>query len=464
MEDLNPMKRMIYVLMPVLVLALATTAFAAGKAVTTVEDHKDTLQVTVCGEVDLDYIHRSDELTELIFGTNSESNLVEGEVDINLTADLSNNVQVLVGLSTQRVTGVNAEEVFGENGEDTELYVEVARITVSEFLDPAIGLELGVVDPKFQVSNIGGAIFDPCNSDEIDTTFSAGANALTTGRDELQPTGLVATYERDKLGLKLLALPAIVEAGAGGDRDDEAAWGAQLFYDMAGSIGAAGEGSQLAIMAVMHNAENGNGGVESAFWTLGGGISLVGVTENLDVFGEVYFQFGDAYEDGAGDMVDAGGIALQVGAQLNLEGDNKPYIRGIITHLSGDDDAADADEDGFASYESISDLLILEDQNFGVNVRNNYTAIKGMGGLTTEMAGNAVELKGVIGFAQTVEDVAGEDALGIEVDALVVIHLNAQAAITGGVAFLSSSDVLEQLTSNTEDSTWLFTLGANAGF
>jgi hypothetical protein len=435
--------------------------------------------------MDLDYVHMNGEIVEdkgAADGTD-ETNLISGHTNIRLDIDLANNVSAVLDLGNY-VDAVLAggtifptNGFFGNDGEVTGVNVTEASVTLAEFLNPALTFKLGVNPYAIHFVPGGSLLFEPRYSDTLVSTMSptasvapavsptAGLGVVTVqgAINELQPTGLVATYAREDIKLDFLVLPSIDDNGD--MTADESAYG--IVFDYA-SEALGKEGSHAGGTLMLFNAAGMSG---SGIITVGGGATLVETwMERLTLFGELYFQFGSAFDQDGMDA-DAGGFAFQLGGQYNFDAEQKPWIVGKLTWLTGDDSATDADEDNFLSYETINDLLIIEDQYFGMNVRSNYMAFKILGGLSLSVGGekNNFDLTGAFGFARMSEDVtlgtSSEDGLGIELDVCGAYHLNKQTTLDIQVGLLFSSDVLEGLTgNNNEDSAWMFSLGVNAGF
>ncbi|MFN3485024.1 MAG: hypothetical protein ACK44W_06030, partial [Planctomycetota bacterium] len=232
-----------------------------------------------------------------------------------------------------------------------------------------------------------------------------------------------------------------------------------------------------AILALSSFGDSGAiSGSDTSVFTLGGGVTLRNLVPNLELYGEIYFQFGNAGTTVTTGL-DAAGIAFQIGAHYQLEGDLAPWVAANITWISGDGDDSPTDDEvgNFLSYENVNDLAILEDMYLGFDWDTNYVAIKVSGGVTLSVAGGKdnLELSAIVGFCRAHEDVqfasGGEDALGNEIDVKARWILNKQAAITALFAYLAGSDVLEESmggSSNpdSEDNAMLYTLGVDLKF
>jgi hypothetical protein len=251
------MKRITYALVPVLVLALAAGAFAQEKPI--VSNTADTAKITVSGGIDLDYIYYNGELLEVKSGTpESDTNVIAGHVNVRLNAELTNKIVAVVDLGNYVDAG---NGYFGMDPEVTGVQILEASVTLNQFLNEALTFKLGVNPYAIHFVPGGSLLFDPRWSDTLITT--TGILPVGANPNELQPTGLVATYKRQDITFDMVMLPAIAEGGA--TSDDEAAYG--LVFDYANeSLGQ--KGSHVGATLMLFNV----GGVKgSQIITLGGG-------------------------------------------------------------------------------------------------------------------------------------------------------------------------------------------------
>lgn len=471
------MKRITWFLMPALLLALTASAFAqGGKGVTTDPDMKDTVSVTLSGHADMDFVYRSKEILETAAGGNQRSaTAIEGNISLALNVELTEKVSATVELSTLTQDATLGRMTYGRNTEGSAIWFTEANVKCEDFFQEGLDVTAGIAPKSWKLRSEGGSlVWDPRNSGSFIGDMSTGvAVNIPTGWDELQATGLIVEYERDQIKLMLAALPSVIEGGAGvlnvggNPNNDESNYVLGGTYDL--SEQGLGEGSQIGLMAAIFDGPDFGGGAVTVY-TIGGGVDLFGLVENLEVYGEVYFQFGDAGRAGTQD-IDAGGLAIQLGAKYNFQHDVKPWLEAKLTWFSGDDNNADADEENFLGYESVEDLAILESQYWGLNVSSNYMAIKVSGGIVLSVADGQdnLEIDVIAAIANTSEDIVfsptvSEDALGSEIDVNVTYHVNKQLNFNAGAAFVFGSDIMENATADQDDSAMLFRLGCDLKF
>lgn len=451
---------------PAFVLALALSAAAQEKPVTTRKDNTDTVKVSVSGNAVLDYIYRSRGITSMQQAVNQDSeNTFEGELGVRFDVEMSDKVALVLEIGRERVDGTF--DTFGNAGAE-DIVLRELRVIIGDFLTPGLQFQVGIPEWEFNVRGKGGAVaFAPRRSESAYNNIStfedvAGTMAGRAGNpNELDPVGFVFKYVREQLQLDVVLLPAVIEGGE--MSDDESLWAVDVLYSLDN------KGSRIGgILALM-----GSPGSPSTAFTFGGGAAWNGI-DSLELFAEVYFQFGDIAEAGA-DEVDLGGLALRVGGMWTAQGGTFS-VGAMIDLRSGDGDTAggtDDTVDSFISYESINDLLILEDQYFGLDWDTNILAIKFLAELPLQVKQkNDLILSAILGICRTNEDVqfaSGEDALGNEIDVRARWSVTKQAALNAAIAFLLGSDILEEsmggsANDDSDDSAFIFTFGADLRF
>lgn len=457
---------------PAIVLGLALSAAAQEKAVTTKKDMTDTVKVTVSGKVVLDYVWRSKELEPFIDVINQASsgeseNSFEGFGALRFDVEMSDKVAVVVEVGTERVDNGVIQAWGQASAQDSlDIVLREANLVIGDFLTPGLWMQAGISTWAFDVRGRGSAFaFDPRHSQ----SFARNREVISTGNtgapEELQPVGGVFTYKREALTLDVVLLPATIEGGPASA--DEALYAVDLFY------GFDNRGSRVAAILAVVDLGDGGGfsGSNGAVFTFGGGVLLNGLVPNLELYGEIYFQFGDAGELIAADEdLSAGGFAFQVGGQYTLE--NGIWLGANITMRSGDDDADDEVEN-FMSYENVNDLLIIEDMYFGLDWDTNYFAIKFSAGIPLQVRQkDDLWITAILGICRAQEDVqfagSGEDGLGNELDVRARWSVTKQVALHAAIALLFGSDILEEaldaLGQEDDDSAILWTIGADLGF
>ncbi len=509
------MKKIGFVLMPAFVLALALSAAAQAtggqeKPLTTDKMMDQTVKVTVTGRVVLDMVWRSAGVT---FGTEGFSpspappglpvdhsdseNTFEGYVAVAFNVDLSDKISVVVEIGNTRIEGNSINEWGNTSAEVIRL--REAHINIAELFTPETKAQVGISTWDFDIRGKGSSFaFDPRHSASITKNHDHDADeigdiASRTGMPgELNPVGGSFCYSREAITVGLVLLPAVIEGG--NPSVDESLYAVWFMYNLDQVGKGSRVGAILAVSAFELTTRPDPSGVDTSLWTFGFGADLNNVgMQGLEIYGEFYFQFGNAGQidvSGTADQedIDADGYAFQIGGvYTHMVANPMPVWVGLnFTYVSGDDDeivgpgATDDTNSKFLSYENINDLLVLEDMYYGFDWDTNYLAFKISGGTTMSVGSGKdnLELSLIIGIARTAEDVrysvggvqvATEDKLGNEVDFRAKYLLNKQVSVHAALGFLFGSDVLEESMrrsgdTDEEDSAQVFVVGTDLRF
>lgn len=407
-------------------------------------ERTDTLRILVTGRVNFDLVFRDAELTDTRLGSGEDEFTIEGDLKLRLDLEMQENIAATVTIRNKRLAE-GATLAIGSNPEATGVIFDEANITVNDFLTASLKMTLGILQPTFDIRGRGSAFFfDPAHSDPLTAKLGASGTVFAAGlEDELQPAGVALTYNRENVTFGAWILPAVIEGGRA--TDDEAAYALWFLW-------AFEKGTRFGAIFNVSSVP----GHDTSLYTLGGGITLHGLVDGLELYGEIYFQFGDA-----GPSLDAGGLGTQIGAEYRFT-EHGIFLSANFTYVSGDDDALDSDLDSFVSYENVNDLLILEDPWFGIDLDHNYLSVKIGGGVS--FLENKLELSILAGFNKLLEDVAAEDDIGHELDVRARLLASKQLSFRTAIAFLFGSDVIEKLGTEDEDRMFLWTLGADLQF
>jgi len=199
-------------------------------------------------------------------------------------------------------------------------------------------------------------------------------------------------------------------------------------------------------------------------WTVGIG-AIATFNTGTQLFAEIFKQGGDAT-----------GLSWQLGGRMDFPGDTKVWAEVIVVFVSGFRGVADtstgaaspADTREFLSYEDNDDLVILDSNEWGLDVDNNIVQIKVKGGIDLP---RGIRLTGKIGIADAVEPylvadptVVEVEAYGIEFDARMEMDLTANFRVQMTAAVLFGADVFAHFNRKDEDTMYVFLLGTEGRF
>lgn len=452
-------------LAPILALGLSTSAWAQ-QGVMTSKDRPDSVKVTVTFDADIDFVARMVGLATAAGFTDDDGlTTFEASAKVAFWVEFTEKVSFLISFANERVDG-GPSGFMGLDGL-TPLIWDL-QIKVAEFLNKNVTVSVGTQnDLMFDVRGKGSSWYAPGKSQSFGshstTLASTSVPAFLSGSagDLNTPTGIVLHYTAEGWTGGLALLPAVIEGGT--SSDDEAAYFAWLYYDLA----SVGKGSRLGFLL----ATNSYSGRDTGVRTIGIGASLKDLAmPNSEIFVNIAMNNGDSGFNGV-DTLTAKGLGLEAGFHYLINADSQQWVQLTFTQLSGDGDtSANEDSDNFLGYVyRPNGLLILEDPVFGLNWNTNYQCIKIDGGMsfTQGSTKNNVNVTVSLGLANTVEDVgaAPNDTtkLGTEFDVRIVWWHSKAVAMEVNLGVLSGSDVLELATGgpggDSETSTQLFTLG-----
>lgn len=319
------------------------------------------------------------------------------------------------------------------------------------WIEPIPELRLGLQDFDWDPVGRGQPLFlAPSRSESpwgelADSTVppfpAAGTNTVPqTRRDRLRPIGVTARV--DPLDLTLLAL-LVGEGGA--VPADETLAGA--IYDRAfGKF-------RLGGVAAWFGGEDGR-----RVWT--GGITASFADGPFSAGAEGYAQRGDGE-----------GTAFRLTARL-VDGIR---LQATAARIGGDRRGDDREEGRFLSYEDNDATLIVEGNEFGLDIDTNYETIQLSVGLPFEADGVTVLPQVLAAAFRFLEAVplppdpppgvsARSRTLGAEVDVSVEAAWDSQLTLIAGAGWLFGSDVLEQFTADRGRVAWLLTAGFRLRF
>lgn len=437
-----------------LFLTLCTAAPARAQVdVTTSPERTETYRITISGEATADYVWRSAGLTDLrgSFAAPAGStsvNRMEGQASLRLTLDTYDDIRFGMLIRNERVPVPSTP--MGADGlapAIRELWLEWSAIW-----RPELTVRAGAQPFAFDVRGRGSSFFfEPSRAEP----YGTDVNSLTPDSSprESQPVGVVGRWTTEGYEAALALLPAIREGGP--SSEDHAAYALTFLYNL-------GQRSRAGGIAAITSSP----GDRTKLLTVGGGLTYHELYPGLELYGELYFQTGstgDVIVSGAHRDLQAKGLGFQLGGRYG-DAEAGWWVELNFTQLSGDDDVNDDEESRFLSYESIADLLIWEDATYGVDLDNNYSAIKISGGLAP-MSG--VEVKAVLGLVSVLEDAPFNPVLpnreggsATELDLVATWDFAPQARVYAMVGILTGSDLFERFTADTESSAQVFVLGS----
>lgn len=471
--------------------ALATVSFAddtqqAGKVIGGSEKHSG-MQIQISGRVDMKYVNRDSTIDEtgenIRTGTvptsttakEDSDNFATGRVTLRFDVDVKDKVKTVVELESKSVDGYGTTNAgnYGNlawGNDNIDIDVEQAYLDLGEFVVDKLSMRMGVQDVKYALRANGDAFF--CDISESESFF-AGVNTAGTAirnsmdRDVSEAVGAKAHYECNEwIGTDLVAVT--VDEG-GNVRNDEALYLCHASFKPTDNLGGFG------LAAVSNgNAVNNKG---DEVWTFGGGVDLMMADKVTELFGEYYMQTGDLRDDASlspDSISKRRAHAYRFGGRYT--GKDGWWLEGSYELKTGDSRASDTRDNTFQSYENVDTLVIVEDNELGLDVDTNYSALKGAVSYGPIDLGDMlknVSVRSDIGFfksdepwatAAGTEYVRGKQNIGTEWDNSLLWAYNDSVMISFKLAYLANSEITDRLTPKGEESSFMTVFGADVRF
>ncbi|HZE97071.1 MAG TPA: hypothetical protein VE981_08585 [Planctomycetota bacterium] len=330
-------------------------------------------------------------------------------------------------------------------------FLEVLRFGLQDFVwDPT-----GHGNPLFLAPSRSESPWGELPDSTVPPFPGFGTNTVPqTRRDQQRPVGLTARWG-DTTFFALLALE-------GGNRNSDQSL-AGGFYDT--SIGDFRVGALLCVLAGNSWPRDGDKIVGTA------GLTVTYAADSLFASAEAYLQRGDAgsYPGTPGLRAEGNAVRVQAGFGDTVR------LQLTATRVSGDRRGDDRKEGRFLSYEDNDATLIVEGNDFGLDVDSNYMTLQFSAAVPFQAGGMRIEPRVQVAAFRFLEAVplppdpppgigGRSRALGTEVDAGVDVAYTAQLAFTLAGAWLFNARALENFTVDRDDRAWLLTLGARLRF
>ena len=352
-----------------------------------------------------------------------ESDLTGQKVYLNFSLDMANNAKVFVQLGGRGYAGFNGDNtsntVTANGGGDSsfnarvrQAYLEMHEVWMKQLglkfgmQDMVMGLDRGDQNHFVMYSPSWGKHFQIRDGGRVENSFSTrrrqGAAALPNsvlGFDDINTTdggtfAWMMTFDHEQMFSASLFYVTLENDGQG--LDDGHLWGAEARIP----VKMGGMGDKSLVTAHMFNVKDNsfvalpntvaarpwNGGTD--FWQYGLGADLF-FQDAFEGYGEFAIQKGtfdqgvntDTLPNISGSSADIGqekrqnAYAYYLGAKVNVPGaaEFKPSLDVSFWEFSGDDNQNDANNSGFINYGDNKSTLVVEENEYGIGLSNNYS-------------------------------------------------------------------------------------------
>jgi hypothetical protein len=349
-------------------------------------------------------------------GNRDVDNRVEEKINLDIDADMTDNVSVHIGLEQSGAWGSGGVLGGGAgvtiDGQGAALAIDEAYVVVKELIIEQVTAKAGVQSLEYSLRNDGNAMF--LSVPEI------GAWKVTLNYDPLYVDVIVGT---------------LVETRTTYGENDTALYAAAVEYylENKGKV-------QVILLSIADENDDFNMTEYSA------GVTYM-VIEDLEIFVQIGGQSGEV-----ADGVDAGCMAYNLGCEYTFSKVNrKPYVGISYQYFGGDD--ADAN---WVNFGDVDETIVLEadrdlrdhDAGLGKILTDNYSVIRIVGGCVID---DKTSVDAGLGMFSSVEDGAaagalnsgGDTAIGTEIDVKVTYKLTDDLVLGAALGYLASSDVIE---------------------
>jgi hypothetical protein len=358
-------------------------------------------------------------------GDGGNDNRVEQKVNVNIDADMADNVSVRIGLEQSGAWGADigvdnpavaqtvATAGYSIDDQSVALAIDEAYVVVKELFIEQLTAKAGVQSVEYSLRNDSNAMF--LSVPEI------GA--------------WKATLNYDPLYVDVVIGKMIETRTTHGDNDQDLyAVAVEYYLENKGKV-----------QVIIFNIADEDDEVSMTEYSVG--VTYM-VIEDLEVFVQLGGQSGEW-----GDGNDTGCMAYNLGCEYTFSKVNrKPYVGISYQYFGGDD--ADAN---WVNVGDVDESIVLEadrslrDHDRGPNnkiLTDNYSVIRVVGGCVID---DKTSVDAGIGMFNAIEDAAGagllntggDTAIGTEIDVKASYKLTDDLTISGGIGYLASGDVIE---------------------
>ena len=358
-------------------------------------------------------------------GTSGNDNRVEEQVNLNIDADLTDNVSAHIGLEQTGAWGGNAMVGAGVgggvgpniDGQSVALAIDEAYVVVKEFIIEQVTVKAGVQSIEYSLRNDGNAMF-----------LSVPEMGAYKG-----------TLNYDPLYVDLIIGKLVETRNTSGETDtDLIALAVEYYLENKGKV-------QVILFTVIDEDDD----ISMTEYSAGFTYMFI---EDLEVFVQLGGQTGEW-----GNGVDTNQMAYNLGAEYTFSKVNrKPYIGLSYQYFGGDDTDAD-----WINFGDVDETLVLEaDRNLrdhdivslasasqGKILTDNYSVIRLVGGCVVD---EKTTVDAGLGMFSMVDDgsaagrvAGGDDSIGMEIDVKVSHKLTDDLTVGAGVGYVMSGDAIE---------------------
>jgi hypothetical protein len=418
------------------------------EGVLTGTDRASALRILLTGHVDLHYAYRSEEVDLVASGLNTgtpsasgSAHFWAGRIGMRADVDVKDLVSGVIELENRSFES-GANRPFGSSPTQSTLDIRQGYIEAGEFLTPHLNVRIGVQNVTLRNRPHDEAFFmDLGESESFFSGFQPGNPpgvghgriVNTADRDFGQPTGIRVFYSPVEI-MTLEAFWMVYRENASATHDES------IYAVTANSL----LGEQWASWLLFAAVNGGDQGL-STVWTIGAGVDgYVGEAKELELFAEAYYQGGTLVRAPAAVHKEA--YAFNVGARCNALIESKLWGELAVSRRSGDRRPDNNQDQAFQSYENVNRFLIMESNEFGLDIDTNVTCLRAaVGAGPFNVSGRPLRVQVDVGRFAAVAPVRSlGKQWGVESDLTLTWDYNQSFSLSLKGAWLGDSDLFKR--------------------
>lgn len=438
---------------------------------------RGTRYIIISGFLGVNFSFRDDFFADAVLGpdtTDLDEDFFDPRLGLHFDIQLQNNIRAAIEIENEerdeqlhRSSRGNHYITSRTSPDNFQFDFEKAYVEIGEFLLEGVTLRGGIIPHKYALRANGQSFFLDFREAESPFATHSDTHAL----------GVLATYQP----IQQLQFYAdgfyFVTAESNFSRRDETVTGINLDMYLPKTVQGKDQSTVTLVrfFNLMFAAIQGDN--SSPIWCLGLGfdyfVSGSPQTYLVEMYGELLFQFGEYERKNLPPVFstrDQDHLALgaYLGCRFMYQKSKwQPFIDISYWYISGDDDDPDAGTNrDLVTYENIDSTLIIEDNDYGLDVDSNYWALKVQTGVNLRnLLAEEVQLQFLYALFQTVDSPGGTShRLGEEFDVRLIWEYTADLNLALVSGYLWNSrhfqHVFDEVGANGKDHAFLLRIEA----
>ncbi|BBM82795.1 hypothetical protein [Candidatus Uabimicrobium amorphum] len=461
-----------------------------GGGAVIINEDRDVRNIMISGTLGFNYVFREDLFADAVLAdqtTNLDGDFFDPRLTLRLDIMFNQNIQAVLELhnevrvATQLNTGLLANRsgnLFITNrAEENNFIFEIERayLNISDFLFSNTMLQIGIIPKRYALRANGDAFF--LDLGESESPFNDGDPNVDEDGEDINARGFVYRWQMSDAFQLSQVFQADLEAfyfntqENGFLRQDQSIAGINLDLDFSKTVVNEDESEALlvrffnVIVAAIFGDNN------QPIWSVGFGFDYFMSNQPdvylIEFYGETLFQFGildrknlaPAFANKNQAHLAFGGY---LGTRFSYEkSDWKPFVDISMWYISGDDDDPNRDKNSdLVTFEDIDSTIIVEENDYGLDVDSNYWAVKFQSGISLKpLTSEEMRLEILYAHFEAIDTTNTSRHIGEEIDVRVVWEYSSDLTfvLAAGVLFNSTffKDVFDELGADGDQSVFM---------